>query len=177
MCHVRSDSELLTGEIEIQAALRHELIMVTGFGDHSFFQDDDRVGFANRAQTMRDHDCRPSRHQTAEIILDGALRFGVERAGCFIENQNRRVVVDGARDGDALFLSTGKRETGLTNFGFVTERQSHDEIVRRGSLRRRQDAIDVRFRIAERDVARDRFVKHVVFLQAPFRCAGEHRDS
>ena len=51
-----------------------------------------------------------TRHQTAEVILDGALRFGVERAGRFIENQDRRIVVDRARDGDALFLSAGKRK-------------------------------------------------------------------
>ena len=54
-------------------------------------------------------------HQPAEIVLDGALRLGVERAGRFVENEDRRIVVERARDRDALLLSAGKREAGLAD--------------------------------------------------------------
>src|SRR5581483_94098 len=44
-------------------------------------------------------------------------------------------------------------------------RKAHDEIVRRGRLCCGQNTIEIGLGIAERDVARDRFVEHVIFLQ------------
>ena len=55
------------------------------------------------AMTMQ---VRPD-HHAAEIVLDRAFGFGVERAGRLVENENWRICIECARDGDALFLSAG----------------------------------------------------------------------
>ena len=44
----------------------------------------------------------------AERGLDLGLALGVEGAGGFVEQQDRRVFQEGAGDGDALALTAGK---------------------------------------------------------------------
>src|SRR3954463_14864205 len=116
---VTSYSELLAGKVKIQSALFHQLIMIAHLGDHSFFQDDNRVRLANRAQAMGDHYRGLSFRHSPQVILDRPLGFGVERAGRFIENQDRRIIVKSARNRDPLSLSAGKGESGFANFRFV----------------------------------------------------------
>src|SRR5262249_24088223 len=64
-----------------------------------------------------------------------------------------------------LLLAYRKGEAGFTDFGLVTHRQSHDEIVGRRRLGRSQNAIDVRLWITKRNVACDRLIEHMIFLQ------------
>src|SRR5207244_8862121 len=104
-----ADTHLLTGEIKIQTALRHQLIMRSNFGHAAFFQHDNRVGLSNRAQAMCYRDGRASSHNAAEIILDRPFRFRIECTGCFVEKQNWRLLINGTRNGDALLLSAGER--------------------------------------------------------------------
>lgn len=100
-----SDSQLLAGEMEIETASCHELIVGGRSRQFPFLQDDDHVGLANGAQTMRDNNACPPDHHAAEIVLDGAFGLGIERAGRLVENEDRRVCVECTRDGNTLFLS------------------------------------------------------------------------
>src|SRR5882724_12825675 len=59
---INSDSQLLTREVIIKAPLRHQLIMGTNFRHTAFFEHDDRMRFANRAEPMRDHNRRAAGH-------------------------------------------------------------------------------------------------------------------
>ena len=47
-------------------------------------------------------------HQIVERRLDGALAFGVQRAGRFVEQQDRRILQDGAGYGEPLALAAGQ---------------------------------------------------------------------
>ena len=93
--------------MEIETAPCHELIVRAGLDNFAFLQDDDHVGLANGAQAMRDDNACPPDHHAAEIVLDRAFGFGIKRAGSLVENEDWRVCVECARDGDALFLSAG----------------------------------------------------------------------
>ena len=44
-------------------------------------------------------------HQAIERLLHQRLAFGIERRGRLVEQQDRRVLQDGAGDGDALALA------------------------------------------------------------------------
>src|SRR5438132_3610026 len=101
---------------------------------------------------MRNCDGRASGHNAAEIILDRPLRFRIERAGCFVENKNRWIVINGTRNRDALLLSTRDRETRFTDFRLITHGETHDEIICPGGWRRSENTTQIRFRIAERKV-------------------------
>ena len=54
--------------------------------------------------------------------LHGALGFGVEGTGRFVEDENGRVLHDGARDGEALALAAGKHRAPLADDGVVALR-------------------------------------------------------
>src|SRR5262249_29428019 len=90
-----SKSQLLAGQIKIQAALRHQLV-VRAFLDHlALVHHHDGVCVADGAQPVRDHDAGPPRHQSPKGGLDRPLRFRVERAGRLVEYQNGRIEVQG----------------------------------------------------------------------------------
>ena len=79
----------------IQPATRHELVVGSGFSDTPPLQNDNQVGVANRAKTVGNDDAGSPGFELRHVGLDGAFGFGVKRAGGFIENQNRRVMVKG----------------------------------------------------------------------------------
>ena len=67
------------------------------------------------AMTMR----RPVAHRRLEGRLDHALALGVEGARRLVEEQQRRVLEDGAGDRDALPLSARQAHAALAQEGAV----------------------------------------------------------
>ena len=53
--------------------------------------------------------------QPVERPLDARFGLDVERAGGLVEDQDRRVLEDGARDGEALALAAGQRGAALAD--------------------------------------------------------------
>ena len=53
----------------------------------------------------------------------------VQAAGRLIQQKNRRVVVDRARDCDALPLAAAQGNPPFSNLGFVSLRKGGDEVV------------------------------------------------
>ena len=56
--------------------------------------------------------------------IDQPLRFGVERRGRLVEDQDRRVADDGAGDADALPLAARQRHAALADHGVVALRHA-----------------------------------------------------
>lgn len=54
---------------------------------------------------MRDDKGRTPLHQPIERLLHQGLALGVQRRGCLVENEDARVLEEGARNGNALLLS------------------------------------------------------------------------
>ena len=73
-------------------------------GDAAALEHDDRVGAADGRQPVRDDERRAVPHQVGERILHQQLRLGVERRGRLVENQDRRVLQQRARDREPLPL-------------------------------------------------------------------------
>ena len=96
--------------------------------------------------------------------MTSALRLGVERAGRLVEQQDRRAVVDGARDRDPLRLAAREPQAALADPRVVAEREALDELVRVRELRRPDDARLLGL-VAEGDVAADRVVEQVALLE------------
>ena len=90
---------------------------------------------------MRDDDGRAPLHQRRQRLLDQPLGLGVERTGRLVEQQDRRVLQDGARNRDALALAAGELVAALADRGIVATRHRHDEIMRGSRLRRRDDLL------------------------------------
>ena len=54
-------------------------------------------------------------HQPAECLADRLLGLAVERGGCFVEQQQRGILEECPRDGDALPLAAGELDAALAN--------------------------------------------------------------
>ena len=101
---------------------------------------DDRAGLHHQnalrvddgREAMGDDERRAPLHQRLERALHERLVLGVERGGRFVQQQHRRVLEDGAGDGDALALAARDRRAALAERRIVALRQSGNEAVRRG---------------------------------------------
>ena len=104
--------------------------------------------------------------QAVHRLLDLALGLGVDRAGRLVEDQDARIVQQGARDGDPLALAARQRVAALADHGVVAVRQPADEVVGVGRARRRRPPAPMRgVRQAVADVVGDGAVEQVRVLQ------------
>ena len=82
---------------------------------------------------MGDDDRRAPRRELGQRRLHRGLGLVVERGGRLVEDQDRRVLEEDARDGDALLLATGKPCAPLPHLGLVAFGQVADELVHTGA--------------------------------------------
>ena len=92
-------------EIVIESFAIKELCVGTFFDDSSLIQDEDAVCALNCGESMRDHKRGSSLHQSFKGFLDQPFRFGVERRGGFIEQQDARVFENRPGNGNPLPLA------------------------------------------------------------------------
>jgi hypothetical protein len=85
------------------------------FDDAAFVQDDEAVHRGDGGEAVGDGNHGFAFHHFVEAFLDGSFDFGVERAGGFVKQQNRRVFEHNAGDGDTLALAAGKFHAAFAN--------------------------------------------------------------
>ena len=83
----------------------------------------DPVGVAHRREPMRDDQHGAPGHQPLERELHHALALGVERARRLVEQQDRAVGEDRARDREPLPLPAGQPHAALAEIAVVALRQ------------------------------------------------------
>src|SRR3990172_11798776 len=81
-----------------------ELVVTPHLLDPSVLDHHDLIGAANGREAMGDDDRGPVHHQVLERLLDQGLGLRVERARRLVENEDWRVLEDGARDREPLPL-------------------------------------------------------------------------
>ena len=84
------------------------------------------------------------------------LGFGIERGGGLVEQDDRRILDQRARNGHALALAAGKLCPMFADRRVVAAREGHDEIMRIGALGGRDDLVLAGARFSEFDVFADR---------------------
>ena len=80
---------------------------------------DDPVAIAHRGETMRNNEHRAVLHDTFHVDLNHALALVIERAGRFVEDEDRRVRRQRPRYGDPLTLSAGQVGGDLPFFRYI----------------------------------------------------------
>ena len=108
--------------------------MGAGLGDPALVQHNDEVGVAHRRQAMRDHDGGAVGLQQVEGAANGLLVDRVEMRGRLVEDQDRRILEEGARDRDALALAAAEAGAALADRRVEAIRQGGDELAQRGML-------------------------------------------
>ena len=108
---------------------------------------------------MRDHDRGRAADDAVDRLLDEPLRLAVERAGRLVEDQDRGVADDCARDRDPLSLAAREPDTAVADHGVIAIGELRDELVGVGDLGG-TDNLGVREPVAPiRDVVPDRRVE------------------
>ena len=94
-------------------------------------------------------------HQRVQRLLHQTFRFGVERAGGLVQNQNFGVFQNGPGDGDALALSARQFHAALAHQGFHALGKRLNEIQGVGQARRLTDIVERSSLLAVGDVLAD----------------------
>src|SRR5690349_1041231 len=112
-------AELLFVEPRVDAAVCEELVVGAALDDRAVLYREDDIGVSDRREAVRDGDRGSALDQGLERLLDDALTFGVQRRGGLVEDEDRRVFEDHARDREPLALSTGEPVAALADDSVV----------------------------------------------------------
>src|SRR5689334_6692109 len=92
-------------EAGVHAALREELLVRALLHDLAAVEDDDAVGRADRREAVRDDEGRPPFEQLLERGADPLLRVAVHARRRLVEDEERRIAVERAREREELALT------------------------------------------------------------------------
>jgi glycosyltransferase involved in cell wall biosynthesis len=162
---VGDDARLDLHELAVQAALRHQLLVIAELRHASVFEHDDLVRCAHGREPVRDHEHGAARDQLLDRVLHQALALGVERAGRLVEHQDRRVAQDRARDRHALALAAREARAARTDLGLEAVGQRVGELVDVRRARGREDLLVARIEPPVADVLADRAVEQEWLLR------------
>ena len=119
--------QLALEEPLICALPSHELLVRSALHQPTVLDDQQLVRLDDGRETVRDDDDGLVPVQARERILDVGLGLRVQRAGGFVEDQDRRVLEEHAREGDALLLAPGEPHASLAEHGLESLREVVDE--------------------------------------------------
>src|SRR5438105_906491 len=91
--------------------------------------------------------------------LDGGLGLGVEMAGRLIQDEDRGIQKDGARDRDALAFASGQGQAALAYERVVAMRQAFDELFDASRCRGGANLMRRGDREAEANIVGDRAIQ------------------
>ena len=110
-------------------------------GDAPLLDHNNIVGMADGRQAVGNDDGCFALCQAAEILLNGAFRFRIDRAGRFIQDQHRGVFQYGAGDAQPLALPPRKFDAPFPHNAFISIRKGLYEIVELGFFCRFDDVL------------------------------------
>src|SRR5688572_1801804 len=138
---ISPSEELQPRQAGIEPALAHELGVRALRDDRAALEHHDAVGGLHGGEAVRNGERGAPFLQGVEALLHQALGRGVERAGGFIEEQDRPVGEQRARDRQALLLPAGERDAALAERGIEALRQALDELERASLLAGGRDRV------------------------------------
>ena len=134
--------------------------MAAAFDNPAFAEDEDLVRVDDRRQAMRDHQRRARLRHFVQRGLDFLFRAAVKRRCRFVKQEDRRLLQDGAGNGDPLLLAARQLQTPFTDHGFIPVRQCLDEPVNGGHARGGLDLVRGGAGATIADVVADGGVEH-----------------
>src|SRR5215510_12255721 len=143
--------QLQAVERRVAPTLAQQLVVTPRFDDRSILDDEDAISIDDGMQAMCDHDRRPPLAEVLDRALNLPLGFGIERSRRLVEQDDRRVLEQGACDGDALALAAGELQAVLADWGVVPAGECRDEVVRISGLGGGGDLGLARAQTPERD--------------------------
>ena len=113
--------------------------MRAGLDHPSGIQHQDDIGRVDGGQPVRHHDRGAVDHQRIQRRSHQLLADRVEMRRRLVQHQDRRILEERARDGDALALPAGELHAALADAGPQPFRQVGDELRERSLTQRGSD--------------------------------------
>src|SRR5262249_46092072 len=114
------------------------------------------MGYANNCASF---------HPSPKRVEEGDLRFGIELARGFVENENWRTSKNRPSDGNALTLAARESNSLFSNYSLVALRFFKDKLVGAGKFRGRLNFRIGRSRFSQRNVISNRIMKQKCSLR------------
>ena len=93
----------------------HQLLVAAPLGHGALVEHEDLVAVYHGGEPVGDDDAGPAPGGLVEGAHDGGLGDGVEGGGGLVEDEDGRVLEDGAGDGHALLLAAGELQAALAD--------------------------------------------------------------
>ena len=149
----------------IEPAGRSQRLMRALLDNAALVEHQNTIARQHRRQPMSNDNRGALTHQLRKRRSNLGLAFGVERRGRLVEQQQRRIAQDCARDRNPLPLSARERNAALANLRFHSCRQRRDK---RSGMRVLGGARDLgvgRIRPAEANIVAHRACEHNAVLR------------
>src|SRR5436190_2380602 len=95
----------------------------------TFLEDQDSIEVAHRRKAMRNGDDGAAAHEAAQRLADQLFAVAIQRRGRLVEQEEGRVLEEGAGDGDALSLTSRETEAAVADDRVQPLRQLGDEVA------------------------------------------------
>src|SRR5262249_12120315 len=141
----------LLGELEavqlgVEAARREERLVRALLDDAPLVEDDDAIDRADRGEAVGDEQRGAPAPGALQRVLEAGLGVAVDVGGGLVEDEDRRVAVERAREGDELALPRGEVAAALQHGGVEPLRALLEEIERADPLERALHLLPIRRR-------------------------------
>ena len=127
--------------------------------DAAVLHGNDDVGVADGGEAMGDDECGAVGHEPGERPADRHLVDGIEMARRLVEDEDRRVLEEGAGNGDTLALAAGKASATLSKTGVETVSQACHDILEGGVGDGLVEVIVAGIRAGDQDIGLQRVVE------------------
>ena len=104
----------------IDTVVGQKLLPGTLLHDMLGIHNRDAIGVADCGETMGDHDDGLTLAEAIDALLDSLFRDAVQRRGCLIKDQDRRILQEDTRDGNTLLLSAGEDDAAFSDKALVS---------------------------------------------------------
>src|SRR5436305_866538 len=104
-------------QLPIETVDRHQLVVRPTLADLAVVEDEDRVGGADGGEAVRDDDGGAALEEHLGRLLDEMFRLSVDRRGRLVEDEDRRIERQRAREREELFLADREAGPALANNG------------------------------------------------------------
>ena len=116
-------------EPRIQPALLAQVLRSAGFDNAPTLHDHDAIDLLHGGEPVGDDQRGAPFHRRIQPLLHEDLRFGIERAGSLVQQQQACMLENRACNGDALALPARQPRAALAEEGLVALGQTADEFV------------------------------------------------
>ena len=145
-------AELRVMQSAVHAADRDEFLMRALLGDALFRDDDDAVRILDRRESMGNDERRAALRQLGQRLLNRRFGLRIQRRCRLIENENRRILQEHARNREALLLPAGELDAALSDDRIQSLRLRLDKLLQLRAPRASQISSSVASKLAVRDV-------------------------